>query len=390
MSFISICYGSSCVVFNMPPLSPPDAYLPHSMECPICLDPIGEADVAFTPCGHKFCGGCIANVILDGASTTREPTGRCPQCRDKFRRSELIFLGDANEAGIFDIVEEDRHHVDKNPAAVDVDTEVNGFHFTAKDIILESVTSSSTPRISHSPLSTTAQRTLRSDCYLLKHDFLDAHISASGMIGTKISCLVEEIRMMMTRDASSKGVVFSQFLGSLDIAAAELRSRGVKFVRVDGNMKQHQRADALVDFESDPQVRVFLLSMRAGASGLNLVAADHCFILDPPQNSAMEEQAIDRVHRIGQERPVTVKRFIIQGTVEERILSARRAVGADAASSSANAGALAAQVAVSFSADEKFRLDADDENGLQGQRLRRLHWLENLFGCSEVAKICKA
>jgi SNF2 family DNA or RNA helicase len=73
-----------------------------------------------------------------------------------------------------------------------------------------------------------------------------------------------------------------------------MAARGIRFVRVDGKMKQHQRADALLDFSSDPNIRVFLLSMRAGAAGLNLMAADHCFILDAPMNSAVEEQAIDR------------------------------------------------------------------------------------------------
>ena len=99
-----------------------------------------------------------------------------------------------------------------------------------------------------------------------------------------------------------------QFMGVLDVAACELAARGIRFVRVDGTVKQHQRADALLDFASEPDIRVFLLSMRAGAVGLTLTAADHCFILDIPQNAAVEEQAIDRIHRIGQTREVKVKR----------------------------------------------------------------------------------
>ena len=74
---------------------------------------------------------------------------------------------------------------------------------------------------------------------------------------------------------------------------------------------------------------VCLLSMRTGAVGLTLTTADHCFILDTPFNSAVEEQAIDRIHRIGQTRPVTIKRFVMQGTIEERIIATRRQLGVD-------------------------------------------------------------
>ena len=103
-------------------------------------------------------------------------------------------------------------------------------------------------------------------------------------------------------------------------------------------MKQHERADALLNFQAVPDIKVFLLSMRAGAVGLTLTAADHCFILDTPTNPATEEQAIDRIHRIGQLRPVTVKRFVLAGTIEERILRVRRKLGVDAAAAAMGGG----------------------------------------------------
>jgi hypothetical protein len=259
------------------------------LECPVCLEPTGEADIALTPCAHKFCAECIVNV-LDGASTTREAKGHCPECRDVMTRSELTFLGDAKEAG----EQNNAKKEEKKMGATEVSTEVNGFHLMAKDIQVSAATGSATRRVCYNFLTDTEKRQQKACCYTLSPNFLAAREEASSCLGTKISRLLEEVKAMTQKDPKSKCVVFSQFLGTLDIASQEMTARGIRFVRVDGNMKQHQRADALLDFSSDPNIRVFLLSMRAGAAGLNLMAADHCFILDAPMNSAVEEQAIDR------------------------------------------------------------------------------------------------
>ena len=66
------------------------------MECPVCLEATGEADIALTPCAHKFCAECILGC-LSSMSASREPTGVCPECREKIKRSELTFLGDAKD-----------------------------------------------------------------------------------------------------------------------------------------------------------------------------------------------------------------------------------------------------------------------------------------------------
>lgn len=102
---------------------------------------------------------------------------------------------------------------------------------------------------------------------------------------------------MVKKDPESKCVVFSQFPGVLDVCAAELLDRGIGIVRIDGTTKQHERADALHEFATNPTVRAFLFTMRDGAVGLTLTAADHCFLMDVAQSSAIEEQAIDRIHR---------------------------------------------------------------------------------------------
>ena len=126
--------------------------------------------------------------------------------------------------------------------------------------------------------------------------------------------------MMTQKDPTSKAVVFSQFLGTLNVIGEEMTIRSFGFARLDGMMKQHHRADAIQSFTTDPKTKVLLLSIRgkklmlvlrvvlvstrvpnifasfhtAGAAGLNLMAANYCFLMDHAPNSAVEEQAIDR------------------------------------------------------------------------------------------------
>jgi SNF2 family DNA or RNA helicase len=119
-----------------------------------------------------------------------------------------------------------------------------------------------------------------------------------------------------------KSLVFSQWTSMLDLLEPKLRERGLAFVRLDGSTVD--RAGTVDRFQRDPEVPVFLVSLKAGGIGLNLTAADHVFLFDPWWNPAVEEQAFDRAHRIGQEKPVFVYRLVAAETVEERILDLQR------------------------------------------------------------------
>ena len=118
-----------------------------------------------------------------------------------------------------------------------------------------------------------------------------------------------------------KAIVFSQFVSVLDILDAGLALRGIPTARVDGTMPPAVRAAAVATFQ-DPAsgVDVIAISLKAGSLGLNLTAANHVLIADPWWAPAVEDQAVDRAHRLGQARPVAVTRFIVSGTVEERVL----------------------------------------------------------------------
>ena len=128
-----------------------------------------------------------------------------------------------------------------------------------------------------------------------------------------------------------KALVFSQWTSFLDLAEPGLRSRGIDWLRLDGSTRD--RGSVVESFQSDEGPPVMLLSLRAGGTGLNLTAADHVFLLDPWWNPAVEQQAADRAHRIGQDRPVVLHRLIALETVEEGILNlhARKRALADAA-----------------------------------------------------------
>jgi superfamily II DNA or RNA helicase len=115
-----------------------------------------------------------------------------------------------------------------------------------------------------------------------------------------------------------KALVFSQWTGLLDRVEPHLAAAGIAFTRLDG--KTPDRGAVVRAFQDTAGPPVMLVSLKAGGTGLNLTAADHVFLLDPWWNPAVEDQAADRAHRIGQERPVIVYRMVAKDTVEERIL----------------------------------------------------------------------
>mgnify|MGYP001497823926 CR=1 FL=1 len=115
-----------------------------------------------------------------------------------------------------------------------------------------------------------------------------------------------------------KALVFSQFTTLLDLLEPRLRERELAFERLDGRTKN--RAARIERFQQDPACPLFLISLKAGGFGLNLTAASYVFLLDPWWNPAVEMQAIDRVHRIGQRQPVFAYRVVCKDTVEERVL----------------------------------------------------------------------
>lgn len=136
---------------------------------------------------------------------------------------------------------------------------------------------------------------------------------------SKLESLVDRLDEVL--GAGHRVLLFSQFTSYLDRVQARLEERGVRLSRLDGSTRD--RAGAISRFRSGA-ADVFLISLKAGGFGLTLTEADYVFLLDPWWNPAAESQAVDRAHRIGQERHVTVYRMIAQDTIEEKVLALQR------------------------------------------------------------------
>ncbi|WP_207426262.1 DEAD/DEAH box helicase [Pedobacter sp. SYSU D00535] len=148
------------------------------------------------------------------------------------------------------------------------------------------------------------------DSPLLLHEPMLDEIGSS-----KIEALLEQIS---AKSNNHKILVFSQFVTMLDLVKKELEKRNISFSYLSGATRDRQ--SAVEAFQNNAGVRVFLVSLKAGGTGLNLTKADYVYLLDPWWNPAVESQAIDRVYRIGQKKKVVAVRMICPNTVEEKIL----------------------------------------------------------------------
>jgi SNF2 family DNA or RNA helicase len=136
-----------------------------------------------------------------------------------------------------------------------------------------------------------------------------------------VSVKLDEIGREITENIGNhKALIFSQFLGMLALIKEKLVELGVKFEYFDGSTTATERERAIQSFQNNDEVRVFLISLKAGGVGLNLTAADYVYIVDPWWNPAVEQQAIDRTHRIGQTKNIFAYRMICKDTIEDKII----------------------------------------------------------------------
>jgi len=136
----------------------------------------------------------------------------------------------------------------------------------------------------------------------------------------KLDVLVPHLEELI--EEKHKSLVFSQFTSMLAIVKQHLDKKGIRYAYLDGQTRK--RKQVVDEFQNDPDVPVFLISLKAGGLGLNLTAAEYVFLLDPWWNPAVETQAIDRAHRVGQTNQVFAYRLICRGTVEEKILELQK------------------------------------------------------------------
>ncbi|EJD52191.1 hypothetical protein AURDEDRAFT_159046 [Auricularia subglabra TFB-10046 SS5] len=156
----------------------------------------------------------------------------------------------------------------------------------------------------------------KSEVVLRKNDFQSS---------TKLDALTASLRKLRDHDPAFRAVVFSQFTSFLDLIEIALDRDGFQSYRFDGTLNIKKRAGVIEEFKrSSSKPKILAISLKAGGVGLNLTNAQHVFMMDCWWNASVEQQAIDRVHRIGQDKPVHVTHFIIEHTIEERVLQIQR------------------------------------------------------------------
>ncbi|PSN71344.1 SNF2 family helicase/ATPase-like protein [Corynespora cassiicola Philippines] len=147
---------------------------------------------------------------------------------------------------------------------------------------------------------------------------------------TKTKALLEDLQMSKDESLARpheppvKSVIFSTWTTHLDLLEIALKNYGHTYVRLDGRMSRSARDKAIETFSHNPDVRNILISIGAGGLGLNLTMANKVYVMEPQFNPAAEAQAVDRVHRLGQTREVTIKRFIMEDSFEEKMLELQR------------------------------------------------------------------
>lgn len=147
----------------------------------------------------------------------------------------------------------------------------------------------------------------------LRQICLDPRLVGGNTIGAKLDLLLDDVE-------DRKVLIYSQFTSMLQLIGKELMQRGKDFLYLDGSVSAQNRAHLVQQFQEDPKASIFLLSLKAGGVGLNLTAAEYVILFDPWWNEAVEQQAIDRAHRLGQKKTVIAKRYLIPNSIEEKML----------------------------------------------------------------------
>ncbi|ORY83421.1 hypothetical protein LY90DRAFT_448780 [Neocallimastix californiae] len=137
-------------------------------------------------------------------------------------------------------------------------------------------------------------------------------------VNVKVNRLINDL--LRDKQMNDKSIVFSQWTKVFDLLDSHLKKANINYVRLDGQMSRIKRNESIQKFKNDPKISVMLISLKAGGLGLTLTIASRVYLFEPHFNPAAENQAIDRVHRLGQNKPVFVYHYIIENTIEENIV----------------------------------------------------------------------
>ncbi|EOA29760.1 hypothetical protein CARUB_v10012850mg [Capsella rubella] len=266
-----------------------------SAICYVCDDP--PENPVVTLCGHVYCYQCVLDYM-----TGDENMCPVPRCRQQLVH-DVVFSESSLRNCITDDLGCSTSHDKRLDRSVFLESEFSSSKIKAVLDILQS--------LSRQDSTNSAQRgQMPSSSQLQPYDDDDVTI-------------IEPMSLHSSSPSQGgiKTIIFSQWTGMLDLVEVCLLENGIVFRRLDGTMSLAARDRAVKEFSKNPDVKVMLMSLKAGNLGLNMIAACHVILLDLWWNPTTEDQAIDRAHRIGQTRPVTVTRMTVKDTVEDRILA---------------------------------------------------------------------
>jgi len=348
-----------------------------ALECPVCMD-MTENSTIFIPCGHNTCSECFARIsdpsqaIADGNGVENGAEVKCPNCRGKIMPSKVIdhnafkkiHMPESNKDTFDEVAEDsqtdiestddsesDSDNEDDESEGVDSKGNLNGF--VVSDDVVDDETDSegedkdyragktpfekSSKKMKKSkskgkgkekapPRKTLAQLKKESSGSAKARRKYVKRLEKEWIPSAKIEKTMGILRDVQHRKHEEtkqpeKTIIFSQFTSLLDLLEVPISREGWGYRRYDGSMSANARNDAVLEFTDKKEVKIMLISLKAGNAGLNLVAASQVIIFDPFWNPYIEEQAIDRAHRIGQLKPVEVHRMLVPNTVEDRILA---------------------------------------------------------------------
>ncbi|XP_036991011.2 transcription termination factor 2 [Artibeus jamaicensis] len=154
----------------------------------------------------------------------------------------------------------------------------------------------------------------------LNGECFSAELFENTRESTKISSLLAELEVIRRDSGSQKSVIVSQWTSMLKVVALHLKRHRLTYATIDGSVSPKQRMDLVEAFNNSRGPQVMLISLLAGGVGLNLTGGNHLFLLDMHWNPSLEDQACDRIYRVGQKKDVVIHKFVCEGTVEEKIL----------------------------------------------------------------------
>lgn len=344
----------------------------EGFECGICQD-AGTSRTIIFPCGHDFCFECLIRVIETETAKEQHNDGegsstpRCPTCRGSLARDKLIdykSFETAHKAVVGPVEVDDDETASDTQSDSDTDSDDDETESDSqnsdgdlRDFIVpddiadtedeaeedndeELAPKESKPK-SKSKGKEKEKEKLRRHKSKGKKKEPKKHVSIAMLKkeanksaearrryvkylrknwqpSAKVTKCVDLLEHFI--DDGLKTIVFSQFVSLLDLVQVPIDQKQWKCLRYDGSMSADARNDAINTFTDSQSHNIMLISLKAGNAGLNLVAASRVIILDPFWNPYIEMQAVDRAHRIGQQREVEVHRILIAGTVEDRII----------------------------------------------------------------------